>query len=203
MGQVKDGNLFVVFPVSAICKCPSGLIRGPGKEDEDSLCWHNLLFSTWNKNVGWWVKQDPAKSWNGLSGSSQSPVWQTAATFCIMALHTWYCGSKLLILRITASSMALQPAAQGWWASLQTASQRNGWVVFLILTRAVIKSYWSLTFPRSLSAPLSLGCRSHVLWSHLSSFCCFLVHNDARHVCCWGGPARPNEAWLVERTILK
>lgn len=78
------------------------------------------------------------------------------------------------------SFVVLQPAAQGWWAPLQTESQSDGWAVFLMLTRAVIKSYWSLTFPRSLSAPLSpLGCRSHILWSHLSSLCFFLVHNDA------------------------
>lgn len=40
---MKDGNLFVIFPANAICECPStpvtpGLIRGPGKEDEDRSC---------------------------------------------------------------------------------------------------------------------------------------------------------------------
>lgn len=179
-----------------------GLIGGPGKKDEDRLCWDNLLFPIWNKNVGWWVKRDPAKmewlkwrqSVSSLAGSSD---------FCTVALHAFCCGSELLILRITTSFVVLQPAAQGQWAPLQTESHHDGWVVFLILTRAVIKSYWSLTFPLSLSAPLSLGCRSHVLWSHLSSLCCFLVHNDAGHLCCWGRPARPSQAWLVERPTLK
>lgn len=31
MGQMKDGNLFVIFPASAICKCPSAPVT-PGAD---------------------------------------------------------------------------------------------------------------------------------------------------------------------------
>lgn len=175
---MMDGNLFVIFPASPICKCPSAPVTPEADQGAWERRWRQTLlkqvtFSHLEQECRLMGERGSCKKLECLKWQQSVSSLEDSSDFCIVALHTWYCDSKLLILRITTPFVVQQPAAQRWWARLQTESQCNGWVVFLIVTRAVIKSYWSLTFPHSLSAPLSLGCRSHILWSHLSSLCCF------------------------------